>query len=369
MPQDLSETYVRVFESIPEAERAFVRRVLIWLLGHSQAPWLPPESDWGINAKLLLSAVTYDLDGPPSRLKDSVPDCEYLQELCGCLITVRPMPRFEEKSDLGEPGAVVQQLQNYETHGIKNGGNFRPNNEGVAGDSDDFVSIAHYTVMEFLSSPHILNTSVSSFALSWELIAAEFTTSVLRQAVEADPLGAGTDWSQDREVYCLTLGCALKTSAVLMDPEKLELFTRYISPSEPHFTRFRAIQMRILDTGQPYFLLDLPSQIHNTSPQGLENAAAIVLALFLIPGGWPSGPKVFVPFFQKLLAGRSILQLLNTNLSVSFVAGNSMDFVERLCGSEIKGTVVEILQAREGKSRASHAIDLLQEIVQLYKEN
>src|SRR4051794_11450678 len=81
LPQDLNETYIRIFEAIPEADRQFVRHVLVWIIGDSRAPWMVTR---GINAKLLVEAVAHDLYGPGHPLFDF----DYLQELCGCLISV-----------------------------------------------------------------------------------------------------------------------------------------------------------------------------------------------------------------------------------------------------------------------------------------
>src|SRR3569833_1838348 len=86
LPEDQGETYVRIFEAIPEVDRPFVRRVLIWVCGHSRAPWLYSQ---GINVKLLLSAVAYGFYGSRSNTGACIFDCYYLKGLCSCLITVR----------------------------------------------------------------------------------------------------------------------------------------------------------------------------------------------------------------------------------------------------------------------------------------
>ncbi|KAF5962325.1 hypothetical protein FBULB1_14290 [Fusarium bulbicola] len=84
-PEDLNETYVRIFEAIPEDVRPLVRCILTWVIGHSQANWIYHV---GVNAKLLLSAVTYEHFGYETEGQDSIIDLGYLQEICGCLITV-----------------------------------------------------------------------------------------------------------------------------------------------------------------------------------------------------------------------------------------------------------------------------------------
>ncbi|KAI9157949.1 Vegetative incompatibility protein [Paramyrothecium foliicola] len=186
MPRDLSETYVRIFESIPESERSIVRRILIWVFGHSRSPWLPPDSDRGQQASLF--------------------DCDYLQELCGCLITIRAIQKTGGFNRAGDAQKMIGLFGTLTTKDVTPSDITNVEYTGQPDGSDVYASIAHYTVMEFLSSPHILSTSVSSFAMSSDYMITEFCASILRQAVEADPGGSGTDWAHDREPYCLTLG-------------------------------------------------------------------------------------------------------------------------------------------------------------------
>ncbi|KAG4262097.1 hypothetical protein FPRO03_10970 [Fusarium proliferatum] len=201
LPKDLSETYVRIFEVIPEDDRPLVRRVLTWIIGHSQAAWL---YDVGVNANLLLSAVTYEHFGYEIEGQNSIIDFEYLQEICSCLITVRYVP-----------GDIFDSRQEDST-GLQA--------EEATGEQDLYVSLAHYTVLEFLVSPHVFQPNFAFFAMSPELIRLKFAKSVLKQALSADPEGTNTDWIHDREAYCLTLGCALYIHDILAESDLQDLF-------------------------------------------------------------------------------------------------------------------------------------------------
>ncbi|KAF5586691.1 ankyrin repeat [Fusarium pseudocircinatum] len=241
LPKDLGETYVRIFEAIPEEDRPLVRCILTWVIGHSQANWVYHV---GVNAKLLLSAVTYDHFGYETVGQNSIIDLEYLQEICSCLITVRHVSGDIFHWPIGES----PRLQNKES----------------TDDQDLYVSLAHYTVLEFLVSPHVFQPNFAFFAMSPELIRLKFAKSVLNQALAADPKGTNTDWIHDREAYCLTLGCALYMHDILADSDLQDLFLRYINPCAPHYSRFEAIQSKIIQSDEDsrcYFLRHIPARV------------------------------------------------------------------------------------------------------------
>nr|RBQ97257.1 hypothetical protein FVER53263_06745 [Fusarium verticillioides] len=203
LPKDLSETYVRIFEAIPEDDRPLFRSVLTWIIGHSQAAWMYHV---GVNANLLLSAVTNEHFGSEAKGQKSIIDLEYLKEICGCLITVRYVSGDIFDNWTGES----PRLQTRE----------------VIDGEDLYVSLAHYTVLEFLVSPHVFQPNCAFFTMSLELVRLKFAKSVLRQALEADPKGTSTDWIHDREAYCLTLGCALDMYEILADSDLPDLLLR-----------------------------------------------------------------------------------------------------------------------------------------------
>ncbi|KAK0669104.1 hypothetical protein QBC41DRAFT_112632 [Cercophora samala] len=246
LPRDLTESYIRIFEAIPEADRQFVNRVLVWIYGDSRTHW----EGQGINAKLLLEAVSFDLYGR----KHSVFDWGYLQELCGCLITVR-----NELSELG----------------VADG-------EHVDDGAACWVTLAHYTVWEFLTSSHILSTPVSAFAMSIDGVEREFAVSILRNALAAHPDASETDWRRDREAYCLVIGCMLFGLPWLHTPEDLDLFYEFMNPHNPHYRRFGPIQARALRgeenfSSHCFFVLAIPTRFQIPEGASEQNSMAEVV--------------------------------------------------------------------------------------------
>lgn len=329
MPKDLSETYVRIFEAIPEDDRPFVRRVLTWIIGHSQAAWLYHV---GVNANLLLSAVTYEHFGYETEGQNSIIDFEYLQEICSCLITVRYVPGdiFDSRQE-DSPGLQAEE---------------------ATGGQDLYVSLAHYTVLEFLVSPHVFQPNFAFFAMSPELIRLKFAKSVLKQALAADPEGTNTDWIHDREAYCLTLGCALYIHDILADSDLQDLFLRYINPCSPHYSRFEAIQSKIVQSDENsscYFLRHIPARFHcsETKDTCFGSAAALMNLLLL---RHQSIQKGLMPMIRRLLEGRPVQEFLNVRVTATFLDEADEDLDRngsRLCQNTLNGMVWEIVQWRQ----------------------
>ncbi|KAG4283041.1 hypothetical protein FPRO06_09714 [Fusarium proliferatum] len=329
LPKDLSETYVRIFEAIPEDDRPLVRRVLTWIIGHSQAAWL---YDVGVNANLLLSAVTYEHFGHEIEGQNSIIDFEYLQEICSCLITVRYVP-----------GDIFDSRQEDST-GLQA--------EEATGGQDLYVSLAHYTVLEFLVSPHVFQPNFAFFAMSPELIRLKFAKSVLKQALAADPEGTNTDWIHDREAYCLTLGCALYIHDILAESDLQDLFLRYINPCSPHYSRFEAIQSKIVQSDENsscYFLRHIPARFHcsETKDTCFGSAEALMNLLLL---RHQSIQKGLMPMIRRLLEGRPVQELLDVRVTATFLDEADEDLDEnrsRLCQNTLNGMVWEIVQWRQ----------------------
>ncbi|ENH70495.1 Vegetative incompatibility protein HET-E-1 [Fusarium oxysporum f. sp. cubense race 1] len=326
LPKDLSETYIRIFEAIPDEDRPLVRCILTWIIGHSQAAWVYHV---GVNANLLLSAVTYEHFGSETKGQKSIIDLEYLKEICSCLITVRYVPGDIFDSWLEEsPGLQAREATDGE---------------------DLYVSLAHYTVLEFLVSPHVCQPNFAFFAMSPELIRLKFAKSVLKQALAADPKGTSTDWIHDREAYCLTLGCALYLHDILAETDLQDLFMLYIHPSSPHYSRFEAIQSRIVqgDEGSRcYFLRHIPARIHcSTTEYTCSGTAATLMNILLLWSG--SMHKELMPMIRRLLAGRQIQELLDTKVTVTFIEESEEELEEAgngLCENTLDGAVWEIVQ-------------------------
>ena len=301
LPKDLAETYIRIFESIPEADREFVHRVFIWICGHAGGLWM---KDAGIDAGLLVSAVSYDLSKASPGSRVFVYGCDDLRELCGCLITFSPEAKenresLETRGDglLKDPKKVEHDLEQKQTAGQAN-----------------LVSLAHYTVMEFLVSPLILKTLVSEFALRDEVtIFNEFALSCVQQALCANPEGKSTDWERDREAYCLTLVCAFGLRFVYFAdrPDIQDLWIQYYDPTRSHFARLPGIQDLIIHGSgvcQNYMLRRLPflrNAVH-TLNQGQLHAATMLNLLCA------ARPELVSGFME----GKNAKELLEARLSV-----------------------------------------------------
>lgn len=294
LPRDLSETYVRIFSAIPEGDRQFVTRVLIWVYGDSVAPWPVAR---GINANLLLDAVTFDLYGSASARENRTFDWDYLQDLCGCLIAVRNSPKSSVSTE----------------------------NEPTDG-ANSYVTLAHYTVWEFLTSEHILSTPVSHFAMSTTAVRRDFATSILRHALAADPEGTEADWRRDRVPYCLVLGCALKSVRYLQTPEDVQLVLQFLDPCKPHYRRFRAVQERASqpdddDWAFQFAVLQIPAEFHVPEGSGGRNHLAELLLNARLIRDWV--PAEMVPYKGLPpiggLSQQELKQLSNERIAGVFV--------------------------------------------------
>ena len=319
------ETYVRIFERILERDRPFVYRTLLWVCGHADAPW---GTSQGISAKLLLSAVSYDLYGGISRLGDQNYDLDDLQELCGCLIT------FSTAEDESDTIGLSESLSSI----IGNSNSEMSLQDSYNNDADLFVSLAHYTVIEFLNSPLIFQTAVSCFALPEEIIWRQFAMSVVRQALKANPAKLSTDWVHDREVYCLTLSCALYSESFAADSELQDLFIQYFNPASPHFCRFRAIQERIVTSSEFYYLGTLPIHVREDPKLAeLQDYVATLLNVLLVCDG---------SLAKRLILDKNIdiQEALSTHVTATFLQ-REMTSDSVYCSTEtLEGSILEIVE-------------------------
>ncbi|KAF1951136.1 hypothetical protein CC80DRAFT_386702, partial [Byssothecium circinans] len=116
LPETLDETYERILLEIPREDWQVARSALLWICAHDDLPF-----KMNIPSRCLVPAIVYKT--PSSHFYD----LDALQEICGCLINVA----------LSEFGTIE----------IKT------------------VSLAHYTVREYLYSDRISRTLVSFFSL------------------------------------------------------------------------------------------------------------------------------------------------------------------------------------------------------------
>lgn len=318
---------------------------------------------------MLLSAVAYEFSGPESQNRPCIFDCGYLQEMCSCLITIRkPLEEdIDSFSDFDQSSS--SHLDQHTEFG-------RPDEtvslqpEQWADDGELYVSLSHYTVLEFLLSPHIIETPVAYFSLSLELIRSQFASNVLKQALTANPEGVSTDWVHDREVYCLTLACALDMDDIQTKPELQDLFLQYLAPSSLHYTRFGAIQSRIIlsiDYSSEYFLKHTAASFKWTAALAqhsqIYTSAATLLNFLLLQRHCPRNASLSI--IRRLLSGRNIQDLLETQLCSIFVhePGESLNGQgPQSCHIEHAGTVREIVQSRQNRPSQAWLVDLINAI-------
>ncbi|KAM3530793.1 hypothetical protein NHJ13051_001233 [Beauveria bassiana] len=245
LPRGIDDIYIRLLAAIPESDRLFVRQALLWIIGHASSVWL---RDNGIHMDLLVSAVCNDLLSWTGKVyRYTAGD---LQELCGCLITVKaePLPFTDFLSDLrfDEVTGDVSWIYRY------------PEEQAPSG---NFVKIAHRTVVDFLVSERIGATTAQFFSMTWTGVTNDFFKSVLRQALAADPASPSADWIRDREAYCLTLVPAMMPNPEKLDEAVLDACVAYFLPTSPHYPRLRLIQYYLCggcSFAKSYYLARLP---------------------------------------------------------------------------------------------------------------
>ncbi|KAF5005805.1 hypothetical protein FDECE_7784 [Fusarium decemcellulare] len=116
LPKSLDETYERIFAAIPDEDQALVRTALCWISFHGDA-----LREWGASTPLLaLICLLWGYHALDFEIRT-----EWLQEIGGCLIRITRGPRGTEK----------------------------------------FVSFAHYTVREYLSSSRVMHSSTRYYSL------------------------------------------------------------------------------------------------------------------------------------------------------------------------------------------------------------
>lgn len=130
LPRSLDETYERIFQIIPEEERQFVQSALLIICGNNDFRPTP------ISSNTLLKAIIFRLNSNEIE-EPSFYDRSALRDRCGCLISLTVFKDTEH------------------------------------------VSLAHYTVKEYLYSDRIRHSPVSLFALSRELVWTEFLRMVI----------------------------------------------------------------------------------------------------------------------------------------------------------------------------------------------
>lgn len=147
MPRTLDETYERIFLRVPDEARPAVHHALKWVYAHNALR----------QNNIPLSNLNQVLQKSADRGDSSQYEYDYnedlLREFCGCLIWVSPQTRGPSITEPFQPRAAV--------------------------------SIAHYTVLEFLESARIRNGPAAFFTVDKEIAKLEFTKIVMHEALNS----------------------------------------------------------------------------------------------------------------------------------------------------------------------------------------
>jgi hypothetical protein len=217
LPKTLDETYERLFLSIPRDEWAYVHRTLQWIHHHNEL-----FDGQGIPCAILIDAVHNTVDSVDHPISDRFIDADTLRELCGCLISIN-----QEDTEIPDT-----QNEDYFTSTVFT------------------VSIAHYTVLEYLESARISQGPTAYFAISTKAVALELTERVLLH-VQNLPLKEGWKmahkfctrdiqmrWLSDFAMYCVAssiLFISQWQDDICKSKVLFDLTKEFFHPKRPHF--------------------------------------------------------------------------------------------------------------------------------------
>ena len=153
LPETLDETYERILLEIPHEDWPVARSALLWICAHDDLPF-----QINLSGHCLVTAIVYGTSSSHFY------DLSALQEICGCLINVA----LEESHNL----TILT------------------------------VSLAHYTVREYLYSDRIPRTSVSFFTLNDSITIHEYLKTVLSVSGTAIPSTLSWAFWASFESYC-----------------------------------------------------------------------------------------------------------------------------------------------------------------------
>ena len=185
MPETLAETYERTFDAIPAQERSIVQRAVAIICGH------PVHS---VRIEILI-ALIWENWGQTTKDSPILCDPDSLQGMCGCLITT---------SDNG------------------------------------FVTLAHFTVKEFLYSAHAWTTqseAIRTFRLNDEIAAITFLITALRGAITIEDDMYLYEPQTRLKDHCIFFGCCslMHWHASLAKGGLQPLGHRFLDPEARHY--------------------------------------------------------------------------------------------------------------------------------------
>lgn len=209
LPTTIFATYERILLGIPEDDKPFARTALALISGRGDS--IP-------TAEVLVQSCLYNVQfGQIANY-----DINALERICGCLIKVTPL-------HVAPPSVLRREEET--THSK--------------------VSLAHYTVKEFLLHPETLKGNASFFALTdkvLDIIDLTVTFNGLRHIGAAGfrPRPQKAARLTLYEEYCLIrTGRALENrrNTILKDEELSELVLQSLDYTSPHATHLRSVRM------------------------------------------------------------------------------------------------------------------------------
>lgn len=272
LPETLDETYERIFNEITGEDWPIARSALLWICAHDDLPF-----KINMPSHCLVSAIFYGTPGAHFCNLDA------LQEICGCLINVA----------LVESATTVR-IQT--------------------------VSLAHYTVREYLYSYRIPNTSVSFFSLDVSTTLQESLKTVLQVAATTNPTALSWAFWASFESYCYLVAWMsprLRESYIaanfILRDSLLELFWR--NPSSLHFNSspilarwyndadyYEFFDTKPFNNIEPTQWLTLPNDNNNKAP--LILGSLLAHRLYYVVDTFASGRNTLELLLHPLLIRR-----------------------------------------------------------------
>ncbi|KAK4231120.1 hypothetical protein QBC38DRAFT_258954 [Podospora fimiseda] len=304
LPRTLEETYDRIFMDIPEEARSFVRTTLKWIYMHEFS-----TASSSVPCSVLLQAVQMTGSRHTECEDGYLFDQDLLREFCGCLISIS----FEQKKFWSRHVTGVYQWDYLD----------QPHRSDVP---VQVVSIAHYTVVEYLTSPRLRTrpAPAPTFALDFDSAVSEWAKATMCQVMEllTNNLWDGNHhlMSKDHaevakalhnnfEWHCVRLHAHLilesnRDYGELSDVTALavDLF----DSSKPHFNNMRSFALRALQ----YTKLHLGE--HITPPDGTH---FWTLAFVSKPSTPDAERLTYIMQADRSLRAPILYKFLNSNLS------------------------------------------------------
>ncbi|KAK2053440.1 hypothetical protein LY76DRAFT_597818 [Colletotrichum caudatum] len=259
LPKTLDEVYDRIFQAIPKEDAIVVRSAMRWICFNNKV-----YEGYDLHCLTLLGAVENDVSRDGTCTREYECDIDLLRELCGCLITVE-MRLVHGRSD----GLVEQQ----------------------------FVSFAHYTVLEYLASPSQYRPELF-FALDKDKMLLNQAKVLLEQSqsfsiADADHFeNQNLDDDRARRAPNFPTYCALsalmfisKHDDFLAERQDLASLVIALGPRESHFldTLQRSIDLEALYTMGDQF--HIPLNFADVTWNALPGPRVRTLVQLLLAGG------------------------------------------------------------------------------------